>query len=226
MSETWENKEEPVVPVPLASQLHDRWEGEDEDDDVKDNWDDEDEEPKSESVTDEVPKPKPAKKNKLKDKIAEKEAKAAAAKLNRPMTQEELLADKLERQRLQEEADLNLGKEAFGIIEGGSGLEGALSSKEDFDTFKKSLVTRLQSVEKSPHYISFLEAAFREICASLDPDDIKRLSSNLNSLFNEKVKSLKGPAKKKTKPKGAGIKVERSAMEVGDDGYDEFEDFM
>lgn len=109
------------------------------------------------------------------------------------MTEEEKLADELERRRLQEEADLSLGREAFGIGEAaGSGLDTLpLSTKEDFEVFKKTLVARLQSAEKSPHYVPFLEAAFRDICASLDPDDIKRLSSNLNSLFNEKVKALK-----------------------------------
>lgn len=134
-----------------------------------------------------------SKKKQLAQKIAEKEA----ARIKVPLTAEEALADKLEKQRLQEESDLKLTQESFGISDAGtavtgSGLESVkLATKDDFEVFKKSLVNRLQLAEKSPHYVNFLDASFRDICASLEPDDIKRLSSSLNTLFNEKVKAQK-----------------------------------
>jgi len=230
MSETWDEEKISALAEVAKSQGRDKWEGEDEDDDVKDNWDDEDEEPTSESLTGDVPKPKPAapnRKNKLAQKIAEKEAKAMA--MRKPMTAEEEIAEKMLQQKLQEEADLNMGREAFGIAEGGSGtgLDALpLMTKEDFEQFKKSLVTRLHAAEKNPHYVTFLENSFRDICASLEPDDIKRLSSALNSLFNEKVKAQKAPAKKKGKSKGAGLKMERTAMDMDDTYADDFDDFM
>ncbi|KAI1296588.1 Eukaryotic translation initiation factor 3 subunit J [Halotydeus destructor] len=214
-----ENRASPVV---LKQGRDDRWEGEDEED-VPDAWDAEEEEPSE--GTEVVPKPgAPSKKKSLLKKIAEKEEKERAK--SRPMTAEEILADKLERQRLQEEADLRAGRDAFGIGDSGPGLDNLpLSTKEDFEAFKKNLVDRLQCAEKSPHYLPFLEAAFRDICASLEPDDIKKLSSNLNTLFNEKVKAMKGPKQKKGKAK-AGIKVERTAMDVDGADYGDFDDFM
>jgi len=179
---------------PVVRPVTDKWEGEDEDDDVKDNWDDEDEEPKSESTGDAKPAAPSKKQSKLKKaKIAEKEEMNRSKFEQKVLTAEEQLAEKLERQRLQEEADFELGKLALGISEGTrTGLDALpLSTPEDFETFKKALVDRLQMAEKSPHYISFLENAFRDICASLEPDDIKRLSSNLNALVNEKMKAQK-----------------------------------
>jgi len=224
--ETW--NEEAGIPVIVPAT--DKWQGEDEDDDVKDNWDDEDEEPKSESAADPA-KPAAASKNQAKArkaKIAEKEKAKAKAGEQRVLTAEEELAERLERQRLQEESDFELGKLGLGINEGtGTGLDSLpLSTPEDFETFKKALVDRLKLAEKSPHYVSFLENAFRDICASMEPDDIKRLSSNLNSLFNEKMKAQKSAKPKKGKAK-AGIKVERSALDYADGGeFDDFDEFM
>ena len=166
----------------------DKWEGEDEDD-VKDNWDDEDEEKEEEisksAVTQQVATKNQKKKSKFDVRIEEKED-------NRPKTAEEILADKLEKQRLQEESDLRLAKEAFGTGTGSDvSFDVSLSSKNDFDAFKKNLVDKLATVEKSPHYVAFLENMFRELCVSLQADDIKRISNNLNALWNEKVKAQK-----------------------------------
>jgi len=59
----------------------------------------------------------------------------------------------------------------------------------------------------------------------MEPDDIKRLSSNLNSLWNEKVKAMKGPKAKKGK--GTNLKMERTAMDYdGNDYGNEYDDFM
>jgi translation initiation factor 3 subunit J len=224
--ENWEEEKAAVSPVPVAAA--DKWAGEDEDDDVKDNWDDEDEEPKSESVSDD-PKPAAASKKKaLAKKIAEKEEQARLKANSRPLTAEEQAADKLEKLRLQQESDLRLAQEAFGLGDANAaGLDALpLSSTSDFDNFKKVLISRLQAAERSPHYVPFLENTIRDICASLDPEDIKRISSNLNTLWNEKVKASKGPKAKKGKAKGA-IKVERTAMDYdGNDIGDDFDDFM
>lgn len=93
---------------------------------------------------------------------------------------------------MQEESDLRLAKEAFGTGTGSDvSFDVSLSSKNDFDAFKKNLVDKLATVEKSPHYVAFLENMFRELCVSLQADDIKRISNNLNALWNEKVKAQK-----------------------------------
>ncbi len=173
----------------------DKWSGEDEDDDVKDNWDDEEEEDKViDAEKQQIPVKQTvlsAKKKKLL-KFAEKDRKDKNESESKPRTAEEILADKLERQRLQEESDLLLAKDAFGESKDtSSGLDISLSSREDFDAFKKSLVEKLLTYDKSPHYVNFLENLFRELCVSLESDDIKRLSSSLTALFNEKVKAQK-----------------------------------
>jgi translation initiation factor 3 subunit J len=220
--ENWVEEPKPDLPVKLV--VGDKWEGEDEEEDVKDNWDDDDEDKSESQGSEDKPKPPSMSKKKLlAQKIAEKEAKSRAPP--RVLTAAEEISEKLERQRLQEESDLLLAKEAFGISENATGLDALpLSTKEDFEAFKKTLVARLQQVERSPNYVPFIEAAFRDICASMDPDDIKRLSSNLNTLWNEKVKAMKGPKAKKGKGKG-GLKVERSAMDFdGGADYNDFDD--
>lgn len=174
--------------------LLDRWSGEDEDDDVKDNWDDDDDDEdvdKNGEQQQQKPAAQSKKKKNIKDKRQKEEEEEEVE--SRPRTEAEILADKLEKQRLQEESDLRLAKEAFGDNDSKQtpGLDIRLSSKNDFENFKKSLVDKLSTVCQSPHYVTFLENTFRELCLNLEPDDIKRLSSNLNALFNEKVKAQK-----------------------------------
>lgn len=211
----------------------DRWEGEDEDEDVKDNWDDDEEEDKTakETTTTSSSTAKPSgSKKKLHKRLAEKEAikarEKAESKMN-SMTQDELLADKLARQRLQEESDFALAVESLGVSSpvASCNLDGNnLVTKEDFESFRKNLVDKLIPVEKSPHYVSFLETLSRELCTSLDPEDIKRISSALSILSNEKIKASKG-TKKKAK-KGAAIKVDTWQETAYGDSDGDYADFM
>lgn len=53
------------------------------------------------------------------------------------LSPEEKLAEKLRRQKMQEESDLELAKEAFGIT------DSELSTKEELDELKNSLVTKI-----------------------------------------------------------------------------------
>lgn len=227
--------EKPAAGLVSRAKPNDKWEGEDEDDDVKDNWDDEEEEASKETEQSAQSKPSTGGggggKKKLAKKIAEKEAKLREkleSKQN-PMTPEEILADKLARQRLQEESDLRVTVESFGISSpagGSTALDlNVLASKEDFDSFRKNLVEKLVPVERSPHYVSFLETLCRELCTSLDPEDIKRISSALSILSNEKIKASKG-TKKKAK-KGAAIKVDSwQETAYGDLSDGDYADFM
>ena len=95
----------------------DKWEGEDEDDDIKDAWDKSDSEDDiskdSNSGENKITKTKP--KKKLADKIAEREAlkeKERAARA--PMTEEEKLAEKLRLQKLEENANIQLARDMCG----------------------------------------------------------------------------------------------------------------
>jgi translation initiation factor 3 subunit J len=130
-------KQNDVITPPIVK--GDKWEGEDEDDDVKDNWDDEEEEDKQISSEKQEISVKQtalsAKKKKLL-KFAEKDRKDKDESESKPRTAEEILADKLEQQRLQEESDLLLAKDAFGDTKTtSSGLDISLTSREDFDAF-------------------------------------------------------------------------------------------
>lgn len=179
-----------------------KWDDE-EDSDVKENWDDDDEEPvsKASSAGDASqqkppttePKEPGAKKKKqkaLKDKLLQKDL-----EMSRPRTKEELLADKLERQRLQEESDLSLAKEAFGVDSNGVDTSSLgsiqLATRTDFEVFRKALNGKLSNYTRSPYYVPFLEELFRELATDLEADDIKKLDTVLTTIFNEKIKLQK-----------------------------------
>ena len=180
--------------------LQDRWEGEDEED-VKDNWDDEDEE-ENDNQAAVQPSDLPKKKT-LKQKIAEREAEALRKKeeklrekelANRKLTPEEQLAERLERQRLQEESDLRLALDTFGGNANAevTGLDSAvLSSKNNFDDFRRHLAKKLNAVHTNSNYVAFLEELFRELSVPLETDDLKRISASLTAMYNEKLRALK-----------------------------------
>jgi len=230
--EDWTIVSKPVV---TAS----KWEDE-EDSDVKENWDDDEEEvSKASSTTEgaaqtsqpEAPKPAAKKKKQkaLKEKLLQKDL-----EMQRPKTQEELLAEKLERQRLQEESDLALAKDTFGIDSVGidpsvfASLQ--LSNRQDFESFRKALSTKLSAYARSPFYVPFLEEFFRDLTTDLEADDIKKLDTVLTTLFNEKIKIQKQLTKGKKAPKkNAEIRMERDddySYNQGGGGYDDFDDFL
>ena len=218
-----------------------RWEGEDEED-VKDNWDDENEAEDENKPTDNgVVNTAPAKKKKsLKERITEKEEKKRIEQEQKRKEQEEeedaqelspeeMAAERARHRQLQEESDLLLAVETFGV---GDGLRGQIdgmvpSSKEDFDKFEELLRTKITKYERSPHYVPFLENLFRQICIDLEADDIKRLGSTLTALSNEKAKQQKGTKGKRKKQK-ASLVVGKDTDDVLVDtgGYDEYDDFI
>uniref|UniRef100_A0A8C5VM47 Eukaryotic translation initiation factor 3 subunit J n=1 Tax=Microcebus murinus TaxID=30608 RepID=A0A8C5VM47_MICMU len=173
----------------------DRWEGEDEDEDVKL------EEPEEPKV----------------------------------LTPEEQLADKLRLKKLQEESDLELAKETFGINNTVYGIDAMNpSSREDFTEFGKLLKDKITQYEKSLYYASFLEVLVRDVCISLEIDDLKKITNSLTVLCSEKQKQEKqSKAKKKKKGvvPGGGLKATMKDDLADYGGYDggyvqDYEDFM
>ncbi|XP_034291395.1 eukaryotic translation initiation factor 3 subunit J [Pantherophis guttatus] len=246
------------APDPLAGRLgptpavvtRDRWAGEDEDDDVKDNWDDEEEEQQQQQQQDEKEaeakteskvsdKKKAAEKIKEREKLQRKKQEEAMKRLeesedSKELTPEEQLADKLRLQKLQEEADLELAKETFGVnnICGIDSMNP--SSKDDFTEFEKLLKEKITQYEKSLYYAGFLETLVRDICISLEVDDLKKITNSLTVLCSEKQKQEKqNKAKKKKKGvvPGGGLKATMKDDLEDYGGYDggyvqDFEDFM
>ncbi|XP_026234531.1 eukaryotic translation initiation factor 3 subunit J-B [Anabas testudineus] len=236
---------EPEEPIKKAAAL-DKWEGEDEEEDVKDNWDDddEDEEKKAEVKKTET---KVSEKKKLSEKIKEKENRLKKKQQElkekeldskqEELTTEEQLAEKLRVKKLQEDADLELAKDAFGVSSTSNSVTGidamCPSSKEDFTEFEKLLKEKISQFEKSVHYSSFLDSLFRELCISLEVDDLKKISNSLSVLLSEKQKQEKqnkGKKKKKGVVAGGGLKAQlKDDLDYAqfDGGYaQDYEDFM
>ncbi|XP_004067078.1 eukaryotic translation initiation factor 3 subunit J [Oryzias latipes] len=238
-AETFE-PEEPLKKAAVVVAVMDKWEGEDEEEDVKDNWDD-DEEEDDEKKKEEAKKPetKVSDKKRLSEKIKEKENRLKKKQQElqeqeqEELTPEEQLAEKLRVKKLQEEADLELAKDAFGV---GSvtGIDAMCpSSKEEFTEFEKVLKEKISQFEKSVHYSSFLESLFRELCISLEVEDLKKVSNSLSVLLSEKQKQEKqnkGKKKKKGVIAGGGLKAQlRDDLDYAefDGGYaQDYEDFM
>ncbi|XP_056308117.1 eukaryotic translation initiation factor 3 subunit J-A [Danio aesculapii] len=239
---------EPEEPIKKAA-VHDKWEGEDEDDDVKDNWDDDEEEEKEEEEDEEKKtEAKPTEKKKLSEKIKEKEnlqrkkqeelrkQQLEETKRDTPLTPEDELAEKLRVKQLQEDSDLELAKEAFGVVSNNvTGIDAiSPSSKDDFTEFERLLKEKISPYEKSIHYSSFLETLFRDLCLSLEVDDLKKINNSLTVLLSEKQrqeKANKGKKKKKGVLPGGGLKAKMKddLADYGefDGGYaQDYEDFM
>lgn len=237
--EDFEPTFEPVV------NLDDKWEGEDEEDDIADSWDALDEDENKEKKVSTAPKKK---KKTLAEKIAEKEEKKIKEKLareeerrleeeqNRELSPDEQIAEKLRQQRLQEESDLELAKEAFGITEPLPGVKTIdtfnPTDKEEFTELAKMVTTKFQQFEEESEYPGFLESLFRDLCTAVDPETIKKISTALNVLATEKQKMIKAKAggKKKGAKAANTLKVGKASKSdmssYNDDFYDEYEDFM
>uniref|UniRef100_A0A3B3DTJ7 Eukaryotic translation initiation factor 3 subunit J n=1 Tax=Oryzias melastigma TaxID=30732 RepID=A0A3B3DTJ7_ORYME len=246
---TYAENFEPDEPIKKAAVM-DKWEGEDEEEDVKDNWDDEDDGggDDDEKKKDEAKKPetKVSDKKRLSEKIKEKENRLKKKQQElkeqeqEELTPEEQLAEKLRVKKLQEEADLELAKDAFGkiciffCVGSATGIDAMCpSSKEEFTEFEKVLKEKISQFEKSVHYSSFLESLFRELCISLEVDDLKKVSNSLSVLLSEKQKQEKqnkGKKKKKGVVAGGGLKAQlRDDLDYAefDGGYaQDYEDFM
>lgn len=251
-------------PAKKSVALLDKWEGEDEDEDVKDNWDDDEEEGEQKEEEKKQPEGKLSQKKRINEKIKEKENKQKKeqdelrkrlkeTEESKELSPEELAAEKLRQQQLQEEADLELAREAFG----GSPVPAAVtsgvdssssknsvsavlgidslqpSSREDFATLEKMLTEKITQFEKSIHYSNFLESLFRELCISLEVEDLKKINTSLSVLLNEKQKAEKAKGKKKKKSNlpsgGLKAKMKDDLDDYGGfgAGYEQdYEDFM
>ncbi|XP_007445157.2 eukaryotic translation initiation factor 3 subunit J, partial [Python bivittatus] len=219
----------------------------------QDNWDDEEEEveeeedkeKEKEAEPEAKPEPKVSEKKKAAEKMREREKlqkkkqeevkkRLEASEESKELTPEEQLADKLRLQKLQEEADLELAKETFGVnnICGIDTMNP--SSKDDFTEFGKLLKEKITQYEKSLYYAGFLETLVRDICISLEVDDLKKITNSLTVLCSEKQKQEKqNKAKKKKKGvvPGGGLKATMKDDLADYGGYDggyvqDYEDFM
>ncbi|KAG9434240.1 eukaryotic translation initiation factor 3 subunit J [Apis mellifera carnica] len=215
-----------------------KWEGEDEDEDVKDSWEDVEEEKKDVEKPAEVPKAKPKPKKALAERIEEREKKARAEaerkakEKEEALTPEERRAEQLRRQRLQEEADLRLAMETFGVTE-----ESVLSldttvpnTKEEFEQYGSVLTQKLNQFAKHSEFPLFGEELIKSVALNLPSSHLKKVKTLIDNLLIEKQRIEKAEKAKKNKGKGkAKLKIEGDntlLSEYGDYVYDDYDDFM
>ncbi|XP_068219473.1 eukaryotic translation initiation factor 3 subunit J isoform X2 [Palaemon carinicauda] len=199
--------EPPPNKAPVAAST-DKWEGEDEEEEIKAKQQEEIE--------------------KRRRELEEK---------SRTQTPEDKIEEKLRLQKIQEDADLQLANDLIGNDTGEEENkvldEIDLSDRDGLQSFRKALIAKIRStdrLEKRPFFISFVEDLSRDLCENLELEEVKKVSSVLNSLYNEKVKASKPKSKKKgNKPK---LNVAQGPInDVSNDyrvEYDgaEYDDFM
>lgn len=234
---------EPKLPTTLTNS--NRWEGEDEDDAVKESWEDEEEEKKDEEKKEQqqTVAPLPAKpKKKIYDKIAEKERlereKAEQPIIEKPeeeLTPEEKAAEKLRQQKLQEESDLRLAMETFGVTEGSGGRLDSFhpTTKEEFSDFAELIAKKVNYYKAKEEFPAFADDLVRNLIVQMASGDIKRIKLTVDNIYIEKQKAEKNDkGKKPTKGKGkAKLKVEGTNAHLNEyESYgnfdDDFDDFM
>lgn len=200
--------------VPISN----KWEGEDEGE-VKDAWDKSDSEPDEKKVLikeESKPTKTQAKKNSA-DKTVTKEA---------PLTSEEILAEKLRVQKLEDSSNLQLARDICGLKE--NKIDSLVpETKEDFDHFGKAISEKIQTFASSEHYSDLIENITKDICVDLKPASLKKLKLHMDSLIITKQK-LEKTGKSKQKVKGMGVKMDLEkdiyGGSIGD--YDDMDDFM
>merc|ERR1711997_902862 len=221
--------------------MGDKWEGEDEDDDVKDDWENSDEEDSKASEASSEGKAVQVKKKKtLAQKIAEKEAAAAllaeeqeaelAAK-EHANTPEGKLAEKLRAQKIAEAADLQMARELMG----GGGPPGSIdgmvpTSKDEFDKLSKAICEKVQLYNQSSHYNDFIEGLIKDLALDLPAPTLKKVKIHVETLHSTKVRESNAKTKGKGK-KGSTVKMDLTkdlfgGGADGGDGYNEMDDFM
>jgi len=243
----WDDDEfEPEDPIKVTAQRTDKWDGEDEDEDIKDAWDESDDESKTKAkeaegaATGKAVERKKKKRN-INEIMAEKEAKQReemelkrkeqelANELNTP---EGKLAEKLRLQRLEEERELELAKDMMGVADASPpscGINFNPTTKEEFTELRTTLIDKLREAESSEHYQDFGVELINSIAMNLTVASLKRVKGEVEGFVSAKLKEERANKAKKGKPVKATIKMETDRSMFGrglDDGYNDMDDFM
>ena len=110
------------------------------------------------------------------------------------------------------------------------------NTKEEFDEFSTRLTAIITAVGNSPQYPMFLASLVKALAEPLGSDDVKKVTSGLTALGNEKLKAEKasgGKGKKGKKPalavgtaKSVAAKFDTTDYSRGGGIDDDFDDFM
>jgi len=217
-----------------APKVTDKWDGEDEDDDIKDAWDAESEEENSQKEEVVV---KVKKKKTLAQKIAEKEeaaAKALEERLAREAEEKELntpqgkLEEKLRLQKLQEENDLKLAADMLGLGGSGGGVIDSMnpSTKEEFENLTKAITDKVNTFDSSELYQDFVEDLVKNLCMGLTCQTLKKCKTHVEAFHSAKLKEEKAAKDKSKKGKTEKKSLKMDSATGYYDGYDDMDDFM
>uniref|UniRef100_A0A1L8DSP8 Eukaryotic translation initiation factor 3 subunit J n=1 Tax=Nyssomyia neivai TaxID=330878 RepID=A0A1L8DSP8_9DIPT len=210
-----------------------KWDGEDEEEDVKDSWED-DEEKKDEEKVEVKPAPKP--KKTLQKKIEEKE-RLEEEELNRleqekleAMTPEEQLAEKLRIEKAQKESDLKNAQDLLGV--GGERLVGegidamVPTNKAEFTELADAISRKVATFKAKEEFPVFVEDLVRNLCVHLMSTDLKKVKSTVDNLYTEKQKMEKEKSKKGKAKSRAKLRYDGDTQsKITDYGYEEFDDY-
>lgn len=236
----WDDDDFEAAAPKTVAKVTDKWDGEDEDDDIKDDWEASSEE-EEDSKKEEAQPVKVKKKKTLAQKIAEKEAAAEEARLEEELLGEEdspeaRLAAKMKQQRLAEEGDRELFKDLVGATSSG-GPGGAIDhmvpeTKKEFEEFSKLVSDKFATLEGSDHFQDFAASFIEVLCRDhLNIATLKKVKQSADAFHSAKLKEEKAnkgkvTAAKKTSTK-ATLKVGRgNHMAEASGGFDDMDDFM
>ncbi|KAJ1662189.1 Translation initiation factor 3 subunit J component, partial [Coemansia sp. RSA 25] len=226
-----------------------KWDDEESDsDDIPDEWDaseaEESEDDKAAAKSTPVAAvAKPAKKKTPEERWAERQAErqAAKAQIRAAGGFDESESEDDGMSRKQRERQLELEAEASNIADLFAGVTvkdakakdvlTALQPKTEaeFDELQTALVERIQKSQSHRLYVQFLEKLFRELSLPLKDVDVRKFSSTLTTLANEKQRIARDATKKKkpTTKKPTLVTAPKAKMDMNDysNDYDD-DDFM
>ncbi|KAJ1928341.1 Translation initiation factor 3 subunit J component [Tieghemiomyces parasiticus] len=251
----WEKEEFDEI-APIVAPKKSQWEDEDLDEtNIKESWDDsndsEDEAPK-EPASSGAPAAPTRKRKSVAQKIAEKIAQREKEEQERaerrakglPEVEEEAEDDIVARRQEARNRELTNDTENASDLFAGMTIKDQqfrddLASinprtMDDFDKFRKLLVERVTSYKNQRYYSTFVEAFVRELCVPLNDMDVRKVSSTLSSMANDKQKAARDAAKGKKKSKKSAAQVQTAPVKSGlfdktdyaNENYDDFDDFM
>ncbi|KAL7746726.1 Translation initiation factor 3 subunit J component [Sorochytrium milnesiophthora] len=231
-----------VTAAAAAAAVRSKWDDEDAEVSVKESWEDSDEDSgakkpaagaagtaataasrKKKSLNQAIAERK-AEEDRKRKELAEKRAQEEA---RRKAEGDETPAQRRARQQREiEAADAKNIDDLFGNVairdEDKPVVENPLTTlkpktMEDFNNLTQALLSRFSEFESQALYVAFLESFCKSVCDKLKADDIRKISSSLNALFNEKQRAEKEAGKKK---KGTKAKAQ-VRVEKGDEGEDD-----
>ncbi|VDQ13214.1 unnamed protein product [Trichobilharzia regenti] len=105
-------------------------------------------------------------------------------------------ATELQREKLAEEAELGLLKDTFGPTPVQNVNKETIDSccpttKEEFNRLHELLVTKITTIQKSPHYSAFAESLIRDLTVEMEIDTLRSVNTAINALISEKQKLVK-----------------------------------